>query len=125
MRNSPVKPLIAMRSGIALTTEQAAERLQVTEQTVRNRIRQGDLIFCSSVRSRGWLLPHWQFIGMLPAAVAPWVKPLLAAYGQNGWALVDFLTVPRMDRHGANFLSLLLAGDPDPVLAAARASNKE
>ena len=116
------KPLIAMRSGMALTTEEAAERLQVTEQTVRNRIRHGELIFHPSVRGRGWLLPQWQFIG--PEA-APWVKPLLEAYGQNGWALVDFLTVPRTDRHGTNFLSLLLAGDPAPVHAAARALNKD
>jgi excisionase family DNA binding protein len=119
------KPLIATRSGTALTTEQAAERLQVTEQTVRNRIRHGELVFHPSLRGRGWLLPHWQFIGEAPAAVASWVKPLLEAYGQNGWGLVDFLTVPRTDRHGANYLSLLLAGESGPVLAVARASNKD
>ena len=125
LRGEASKPVIEARSGAALSTAEAAERLEVTEQTIRNRVRSGELIQYPARRGRGWLLPHWQFSGMAPAAIQPWVQPLITAYGHNGWGLVDFLTVPRTDHHGATYLSLLQAGKVGEVLAAARRANPE
>jgi hypothetical protein len=56
------------------------------------------------------------------------VKPLIDAYGDNGWGLVDFVTTPRQALRGATYLHRLLGGrGPEiaGVIAAARRTNPE
>lgn len=122
LEGDAAKPIIEARSGHALTTDEVAKRLQVSTQTVRNMVDRLDVISYPVVQGRGWSYPLWQFA---PRGLHDWVKPLLHAYGNNGWGLIDFLTVPRTSLDGDTYLSQLKAGDIEPVLAAARRTNPD
>lgn len=116
------KRTIIDRSGYALTTEEVAQRLDVSPQTVRNMVERLDLISYPVIQGRGWQFPVWQFSAR---GVHSWVQPLLHAYSHNGWGLVDFLTVPRTTLGGDTYLSLLKASNVDAVLVAARRANPD
>ena len=66
-----------------------------------------------------------------PGALHEWVAPLLEAFGENGWGLLDFLTVPRhgfvadVKLDGESLLQRIQAGDVQFALEAARRSNLE
>lgn len=125
VRGDLAKPLVEARSGQPYTTEEAAERLQMTGQTVRNRVEKGELIAYPARSGKGFRLPRWQFTS--DGAIKPWVPPLLAAYGHNGWGLVDFLTVPRDHLDGMNYLTLTERGADGirDLLEAASRSNPD
>jgi excisionase family DNA binding protein len=125
LRGEEGKPLIESRSGPSNSTEEAGERLGKTAETVRNWIEQGRLVAYRAIGDRTRIrLPIWQFDD--GHGVRPWVSSLIAAYGANGWSLLDFVTVPRSSLGGAPFLHRLLGGnEPDiaEVVAAARRTN--
>lgn len=128
LRGEATKPLVEERSGPALSSEQAAERLGVSSETVRARVRDGQLIGYTSPGAKARLrLPEWQFSG--PGAVHAWVPTIVRSYGANGWALIDFLTAPRTglvaDREfsGESLLRMLQSGEIDVVLDAAQRAN--
>lgn len=125
VRGDLAKPLIEARSGQPYTTEEAAERLEMTGQTVRNRIEKGDLIAYPARAGKGFRLPRWQITS--DGKIKPWVAPLLAAYGHNGWGLVDFLTVPRDHLDGMNYLTLTERGEEGirDLLESASRSNPD
>ena len=56
-------------------------------------------------------------------------RPVIEAFGENGWAILDFLTVPRnglvadAEFNGESLLQRLQAGDIDLVIEAARRAN--
>lgn len=128
LRGEATKPLIEERSGPALSSDQAAERLKISSETVRSRVRDGLLVGYTMPGAKARLrLPEWQFAG--PASVHAWVPVIVRSYGSNGWALVDFLTAPRLglvaDKSfsGESLLQRLQAGEIDLVLEAARRAN--
>ena len=136
LRGDQDKLLIEDRSGPAIGTEEAGRRLGVTAETVRTRIARNLLVGYAAPADRTKIrLPLWQFTS---DGVHPWVVPLLAAFGGNGWGLLDFVTVPRHledtadanDKGGAgpaesNYLHRLLTGHVDEVIAAASRSNPD
>jgi hypothetical protein len=127
LRGERAKPRIEERSGPAWSTEEVAQRLGKTSETVRSYIAEGELIAypIESGRPR-WRLPTWQFDAEASRATAhEWVAPLVAAYGENGWGLVDFLTVPREHLDGANYLRWLLGGRARDVVAMAKRANAD
>ncbi|WP_404420696.1 hypothetical protein [Nibricoccus sp. IMCC34717] len=119
-------PLIEARSGPAFTSEELARLLGVTSETVRNFLKRERLIAYPALTGKGSRFPKWQFEPQGKSlAVLPWVEPLLASYGHNGWGVVDFLTVPREDAKGLSYLALLQQGEKglQAVLSAAKRSN--
>ena len=72
-------------------------------------------------------LPEWQFAGR--KVVHEWVGPLLKAYGANGWAFIDFLTVLRWGviaetkLEGESLLQRIHGGDVELALNAAHQAN--
>jgi len=87
------KPQIEGRSGEPYTTEDAAGRLKVTGQTVRNMVERGELIAYPARSGNGLRLPRWQFI--LEGRVKPSVATVISTYGHNGWGLpLAATTVP-------------------------------
>jgi hypothetical protein len=52
---------------------------------------------------------------------------VIAAYGHNGWGLLDFLTVPRENLQGLSYLSLTERGEDGirEVIEAAGRSNPD
>ena len=114
-------------SGTPLSTEQVAERLKVTAETVRSRIAKNALIGYRAAYDRTKLcLPPWQFDAR--GHVRQWVIALLKAFGANGWGLVDFVTVARAPLDGRNYLALLESGEPAQiaqVLAAAQRTDAD
>lgn len=119
------KPQIEGRSGEPYSTEEAAARLNVTGQTVRNRVESGELIAYPARTGKGLRLPRWQFV--VGGGAKPWVAPVIAAYGHNGWGLLDFLTVPRENLQGLSYLSLTERGEDGirEVIEAAGRSNPD
>ena len=120
------KPLIEARSGSSYSTEEAAHHLKVSDETVRNQHRREELISYPAIRGKGHRFPRWQFMADGDRlSTLPWVKPLITAYGHNGWGLVDFLTVPRDTENGLNYLAKLQSGASgvDDVILAAKRSN--
>ncbi len=119
------KPQIEARSGEPYSTEEAAARLKVTGQTVRNKVERGELIAYPARAGKGLRFPRWQFVpgGM----VKPWVVAVIAAYGHNGWGLLDFLTVPREHLDGMSYLALTERGEDaiGNVVEAACRSNPD
>lgn len=122
------KPMIEVRSGIAHSTDAVADLLSVSDETVRNMLKRDELIAYPALRGKGNRFPAWQFdTSTRTARVHPWVKEILAAYGHNGWGLLDFLTVPRIPDGGLNYLSKFQRGAEGvaEVIAAARRSNPD
>jgi hypothetical protein len=128
LRGDQDKLFIEDRSGPSIGTEEAGARLGVTAETVRTRIARNLLVGYAAATDRTKIrLPSWQFTG---EGVHAWVAPLLAAFGANGWALLDFVTVPRRlgEAEGpaeSNHLHRLLGGHADEVIAAAARSNPD
>lgn len=128
LRGEATKPLIEERSGPSLSSEEAASRLGLSSETVRSRVRDGQLIGYTTPGAKARLrLPAWQFSG--PGTVHAWAPALVQCYGSNGWPLIDFLTAARTGTvadesfSGEALLQRLLAGDIDLVLEAARRAN--
>jgi hypothetical protein len=128
-RAEPHKLRVERQSGRSISTEQAAERLQITPEGVRKRIAKGTLIGYPAMgdgRNR-MRLPEWQFAA--PNVVHDWVPAVIEAYGTNGWALLDFLTTPLNGEVAGrrllnqSLLDLAQAGDVAFMLEAARAAN--
>ena len=65
-----------------------------------------------------WQIPLWQFAK--DNKIHSWVPHLIHAFGSNGWALLHFLTVPRISLKGSHYLHLLQSGRVDDVLNAAK-----
>src|SRR5438270_6602562 len=75
-RGDQAKPSIESRSGPAYSTEQAAEKLNVSDTTVRNMVERGELVAYPALRGKGLKFPFWQFAGEgRRLSVKPWVKP--------------------------------------------------
>lgn len=124
LQGEAAKPLIEHRSGPALTTDELAERRNVSDETIRKMAGRGELICYPALRGKGWRFPAWQFAGKR-GDIAPWVSELVKTYGHNGWGLIDFVTVPR--ENGVSYLTLLHSGDEGvrEVLSAAERSNPD
>jgi hypothetical protein len=122
LRGERAKPLIESRSGSALGTEDVGQLLRVNPETVRNWLTLNKLVGYRAPGDRTRIrLPAWQFRGH--QGIHDWVVPLIAAYGDNGWALLDFVTVPRSSLSGMSYLSWLQNGQHAEVIAAAKRSN--
>ena len=127
LEGEAAKPMIEFRSGPAISSPEAAKRLGVSDETIRNRVKALKLIAYPESEKKLLRLPEWQF--STPNTPHPWVIPLLEAFGLNGWAIVDFLTVPRTGPvadvrfEGETLLQKLRAGETDLVLEAARRAN--
>lgn len=126
LEGDTVKPVIETRSGLSLSTGEAAEMLKRTTQTICNMVERNELIAYPEIHGRGWRFPRWQFAH---GTVHEWVAPIIAAYGHNGWGLLDFLTVPRVV-NGESFTYLERLKSPDPeaideARAAASRSNPD
>jgi len=120
------KPTIEARSGASISSPDAAKRLGVSDETVRNRVKASKLIGYAATEKK-LRLPEWQF--STPNKTHPWVLSLLEALGVNGWPVLDFLTVPRngpvadVVLHGETLLQKLQSGEVEFVLEAARRAN--
>ena len=124
LRGDLMKPEIDAASGISISTAEAAGRLGLSDETVRQKIKKGQLVgYCPLNDKTKFRLPLWQFSSAI--SVFAWIPDLIAAYGANGWALMNFLTVPRDSLHGDNYLHYLVTDRVDEVLAAAERSNPD
>lgn len=123
LRGERAKPRIEARSGPSWSTEQVAVLIGKTSETVRAYITDGKLVGYTADGDRTrWRLPAWQFEG---ATAHEWIPQLVAAFGANGWGLLDFLTAPREGAGAPDYLNLLLAGRVEDVLMAARRGNPD
>jgi hypothetical protein len=114
--------------GVCLSTSETANRLGVTKNAAANLYYYDALISFPSLKETDQRrFPVWQFkMTDGPNAAQPWVQPLIAAFGQNGWALVEFLTKPR--RPGRTYVDILINGadaDRKQVIAAAKCIKSE
>jgi hypothetical protein len=118
------KPGIERASGLSLSTEEAADMLGKTAETVRSHINNMQLIGYRAAADQTKIrLPRWQF---KEKGLHDWVPRLIQAFGDNGWSLLDFVTVPRKNIEGErSYLDLLRAGRVDEVIAAASRANPD
>lgn len=124
LRGERAKPLIERRSGAALSTDEAGRLLGKSAETVRTWIAQDKLVGYHAAGDRTRIrLPLWQF--RADQRVHEWVQPLVAAFGSNGWAVLEFVTAPRVELGGVSYLNWLLNGRDADVIAAARRTNPE
>jgi hypothetical protein len=114
--------------GLCLSTRETAKKLGVSRRTVLNRYHRDELLSFPALFGKNWRrFPLWQFIeagGGVSTLL--WVQPLVAAFGQNGWRLIEFLIAPRPP--GLSYLSKLIDGggvDVEEVIAAAKQSRAE
>jgi hypothetical protein len=128
VRGDLAKPFIEARSGHAISSSAAAERLKVSDETIRTRIKKNKLIgYYATGENRKLRLPEWQFSG--PKTIHVWVQPLIEAFGGNGWALIDFVTIPRTgmvadtEFKEESLLQRIQAGDIDVAITAAQRAN--
>jgi hypothetical protein len=122
LRGERAKPRIEARSGLSESTAETGKRLRKSSETIRNWIDRGALIAYRAADDPTRLrLPLWQFDG---GSVRPWVAPLIEAYGDNGWGLVDFVTVPRAALGGAPYLHGLLSGRHAQLEATLKAARR-
>jgi len=129
-RGETAKPLIEARSGPSITLAEAAARMEVKDRTIKTWIQNGRCVGYPDISAKKRLrLPEWQFAGR--KVVHEWVGPLLKAYGANGWAFIDFLTVPRhglvadAKLEGESLLQMIQGGNLQLALAAAQRANPE
>ncbi len=124
LQGDQAKPSIQTRSGPFITTAEAAARLECSMQHVRDRIGRNELVGYPALGDRTrTVLPLWQFSG--PKTVQPWVEKLIRAYGDNGWALLHFVTAPRGDLGGDTYLHWLQTQRVEETLTAIRRSNPD
>lgn len=120
LKGEQAKLRIENESGPSLSTEKAGEVIGKSSETVRGYIRNNLLAGYTAANDRTKLrLPAWQFDG---SEIHEWVPRLIEAFGENGWPLLDFVTVERVSR-GKNYLDLLREGEIEPVIAAAKRAN--
>lgn len=122
-RGERLKPIIEAASGPSISTTVAAKLLRCSAERIRHDIVRGALVGYRALNGGRWRIPMWQFT--TENGIHAWVPKLLRAYGANGWALLHFLTVPRVNYDGRHYLQLLCAGDVDLVLAAAKRTNPD
>lgn len=128
LRGELAKPLIEARSGPSLSIKEVAALLSVSIARARDLVRRRRLIVYPALDGPRSCFPIWQFTAAIaPAKIHAWVAPLLAAYGPNGWGLVDFLTVPRVADSGRNYLHKVLweSRGVSEVISAARRCNPD
>ncbi len=124
LQGERAKPTIQARTGPFLSTAKAAERLDCSAQHVRNLVERNELVGYPSLGDRTrTVLPLWEFSGQ--KTVHAWIPDLIKAYGDNGWALLHFVTAPRADLGGANYLHLLQTNRVDEALSAISRSNPD
>ena len=124
LQGERAKPTIQARSGPFISTAEAAERLDCSAQHVRNLVERDELVGYPALGDRTrTVLPLWQFSGA--KTVHAWIPDLIKAYGDNGWALLHFVTVPRTDLGGDNYLHRLQTNRVDEALVAIRRSNPD
>jgi len=130
MRGDNAKPLIEARSGLSFSVEEVAVRMKTSRKTVIAWAQAGRCVAYRDRSSKRCLrLPAWQFTHT--QGIHDWVAPLITAFGQNGWALVDFLTVPRRGHvadimlDGESLLQRIEAGDVQLALETARRANPD
>lgn len=124
LRGTIAQPGIESASGPAITTVIAAGRMQRSAATIRKLVKKGALVgYRPSATPNKILLPLWQFSSRKTAY--QWVPEIIKQYGSNGIALISFLTVPRADLEGGNYLHLLLSGRWEGVTRAAGQSNPD
>lgn len=118
------KPRIERASGLSLSTEEAAEMLGKTAETVRSYINNKQLVGYRAAADQTKIrLPRWQFN---EKGLHDWVPRLIEAFGDNGWSLLDFVTVARTNIEGEqSYLDLLRAGNVEEVIAAAGRANPD
>lgn len=120
LKGDQAKPRIEHDSGPSLSTEEAARVIGRSSETVRGYIKKNLLAGYTAANDQTKLrLPAWQFDG---SEVHEWVPRLIEALGENGWPLLDFVTVERVSL-GKRYLDLLREGEVEPVIAAARRAN--
>ena len=124
LRGERDKVVIERRSGPSWSTDEVGQALKRSSETVRAQIAADKLVGYHALGDRTRLrLPAWQF--QPGGAPHPWVPALIAAFGANGWSLLDFVTAPRTDLGQSDYLHLLSNGRTEQVLAAARRSNPD
>jgi hypothetical protein len=118
------KPGIERASGLSLSTEEAADMLGRTAETIRSYITNKQLVGYRAAADRTKIrLPQWQFA---ENGLHDWVPRLIEAFGDNGWSLLDFVTVARTNIEGGHsYLDLLRAGNVEEVIAAAARANPD
>lgn len=126
IRGQRAKPHIEERSGPSEGTEETGKRLGKSSETIRGWIERRRLVAYRAESDQTRIrLPLWQFDDQ---GVRAWVRPLIEAYGDNGWGLIDFVTVPRSALGGAPYLHRLLSGRDahiEAVIAAAKRTNPD
>jgi hypothetical protein len=122
LQGDRAKPRIEHASGPSLSTEEAGQVIGKSSETVRGYIRKNLLAAYTAANDPTKLrVPAWQFDS---AEVYEWVPRLIEAFGDNGWPLLDFVTVERVSL-GKRYLDLLREGEVEPVIAAARRANPD
>ncbi len=123
-RGDQIKPAIEEASGRWITTNAAGKRLKCSAERIRKQITRGAMVGYPALgNQRRWRIPLWQFAK--GNKIHAWVPELIRAHGSNGWALIHFVSVPRISLDGGNLLHLLQSGRVGDVLAAARRSNPD
>lgn len=124
LKGELAKPLIDRASGPSWSTEEAGRAIGKSSETLRNYVRDNLLVGYTAAGDKTRLrIPQWQFDGQ--SKPHDWVSELIAAFGENGWPLIDFVTASRDNRNGKNYLHLLLNGQAEDVIAAAKRSNPD
>ena len=121
LRGESSKPRIEKACGRSLSTEEAGMVLDRSSETVRSYVRNGRLVGYAAANDGTKIrLPEWQFHG---SGAHAWVPELIQAFGENGWPLLDFLTVERghLDK---SYLDLLRTGELEDVMAVIAAARR-
>lgn len=117
------KPGIERASGLSLSTEEAADVLGKSPETIRSYIKNKQLVgYLAAADHTKFRLPRWQFN---EKGLHDWVRRLIDAFGDNGWSLLDFVTVARTNIEGDSYLDLLRTGNVEEVIAAAKRANPD
>ena len=126
-RGEAQKPRVEAQSGPSITVEEASMQLGLsTAQVIALIGSNGAIGYRAQTQDHEMRLPRWQF--RTDGKLHAWVRPVCETFGENGWALVDFLTVPRsglvVDRPFAGtLLEALQRGEIEFVIEAAARSN--
>lgn len=122
LQGDHAKPRIEHASGPSLSTEEAGQVIGKSSETVRGYVRRNLLAGYTAANDPTKLrVPAWQFDG---AEVYEWLPRLIEAFGENGWPLLDFVTVERVSL-GKSYLDLLREGEVEPVITAAKRANPD
>ncbi|MFT3783545.1 MAG: hypothetical protein QM790_16145 [Nibricoccus sp.] len=108
--------------GPCLSTRETARLLGVCPNTVLRRYNRDELIsFPALFGKNRRRFPRWQFSENDHSACQfSWVKPIIAAFGQNGWGLVEFLVSQRLGPNNLTKLCRADAAETKKLFEAAR-----